>query len=177
MSPGRARSLAVASILVLTTGAFVGRRLSATRPASGSTPIGSGGAADRASRATEPLLPGTNAPPLLGLPRGALPAVGTRAVSASSGSPGSEATLMARLRRIEDGDPAAALQLAREGNGLDPNGPDSAERAMIVVKSLAREGDLEAARGEAERMVNEYPGTPWAIEVERRTGAHPRVRR
>jgi hypothetical protein len=46
---------------------------------------------------------------------------------------------------------------------------------MIEVKSLARQGHLSEARGAAEAMVNKYAGTPWALEVERHTGAHPRV--
>jgi hypothetical protein len=82
---------------------------------------------------------------------------------------------MRRLRSIEDGDPAQALDLAREGDRHFPGGADAAERAMIEVKSLARQGHLSEARGAAEAMVNKYAGTPWALEVERHTGAHPRV--
>jgi TolA-binding protein len=83
---------------------------------------------------------------------------------------------MQRLRAIEDSDPAQALDLARDGDRRFPKSRDSAERAMIEVKSLAREGKLSEARGAAEVMVNQYPGTPWALEVERHTGAHPHVR-
>jgi hypothetical protein len=82
---------------------------------------------------------------------------------------------MEYLRSVEDGDPAVALALAREGDVRFPGGDASAERAMIEVKSLAREGHLSEARGAAEQMVNRYPGTRWALEVERHTGAHPRV--
>ncbi|MGD0679120.1 MAG: hypothetical protein ABSC94_27290 [Polyangiaceae bacterium] len=88
-----------------------------------------------------------------------------------------EASLMLRLRALEDSDPSQALDLARDGDRRFPNGRDSAERAMIEVKSLAREGRLSEARGAAEVMVNKYPGTHWALEVERHTGAHPRVNR
>ncbi len=84
-----------------------------------------------------------------------------------------EATLMNRLRRIEDSDPTLALELAREGDARFPGSANSAERAMIVVKSLARQGSLSEARGKAEVMVNEYAGTRWALEVEQHTGAHP----
>jgi hypothetical protein len=84
-----------------------------------------------------------------------------------------EAGLMDRLRKIEDGDPTLALQLAREGDARFPSGADAAERAMIVVKSLARQGDVSEARGKAEEMVNVYAGTRWALEVEQHTGAHP----
>ena len=82
---------------------------------------------------------------------------------------------MERLRAIEDGDPAAALDLARQGDERFSGGDGAAERAMIEVKSLAREGHVREARGAAEQMVNRYPGTPWALEVARHTGAHPHV--
>lgn len=89
-------------------------------------------------------------------------------------APGDEAGLMNRLRFVEDRDPALAIELAREGNRRFPLGSDGAERAAIIVKSLARQGHLSEARGEAETMVNQYAGTGWALEVEQNTGAHPR---
>ncbi|MGA3123146.1 MAG: hypothetical protein ABSF69_20435 [Polyangiaceae bacterium] len=98
------------------------------------------------------------------------------APASSATPPSDEASLMQRLRAIEDSDPAQALDLARDGDRRFPKSRDSAERAMIEVKSLAREGKLSEARGAAEVMVNQYPGTPWALEVERHTGAHPHVR-
>jgi hypothetical protein len=84
-----------------------------------------------------------------------------------------EAALMARLRGVEDRDPVLARSLAEEGNRRFPNSPDAAERAAVAIKSLALQGRASEARGEAERMVNEYPGTKWALEVEQHTGAHP----
>jgi hypothetical protein len=95
------------------------------------------------------------------------------AASAPNDNAPDEAALMDRLRKIEDGDPTLALQLAREGDARFPGGADAAERAMIVVKSLARQGDLSEARGKAESMVNVYAGTRWALEVEQHMGAHP----
>jgi hypothetical protein len=82
---------------------------------------------------------------------------------------------MSDLRSIEDVDAAAALEIAREGDRRFPSSDAAAERAMIEVKALARQGRLSEARGAAEQMVNRYPGTPWALEVERHTGAHPRI--
>jgi hypothetical protein len=80
---------------------------------------------------------------------------------------------MTHLRAIQDSDPAQALVLARDGNARFPESADAAERAEIVVKSLALLGKPSEARREAEAMVNRYPGTPWALEVEKHTGAHP----
>jgi hypothetical protein len=84
-----------------------------------------------------------------------------------------EAAFMERLRSVEDSDPGLALDLAREGNLRYPTSAAAAERAKIVVKSLARLGKASEARGEAEEMVNRYAGTRWALEVEMHTGAHP----
>jgi hypothetical protein len=88
-----------------------------------------------------------------------------------------EGSLMTQLRSVEDSDSALALELAREGNRLFPESPAAAERAAVIVKSLAREGKLSEARGEAEVMVNHYAGTSWAALVEQHTGAHPHTDR
>lgn len=88
-----------------------------------------------------------------------------------------EGSLMSKLRSVEDSDSVLALELAREGNRLFPESPAAAERAEIIVKSLAREGKLSEARGEAEEMVNRYAGTSWAALVEQHTGAHPHTDR
>lgn len=96
---------------------------------------------------------------------------------AASSGPVDESRLMARVRSAEATAPDIALQLAREGNLRFPGSPDAAERAAVVVRCLAQLGRVSEARGEAEIMVNQYAGTPWALEVERHTGAHPRVNR
>lgn len=88
-----------------------------------------------------------------------------------------EEALMEELRRVQEADPARAFELAQEGNRRYPDSPYAAERAGRMVKSLALQGRFSEARGEAEKMVNTYPGTPWALEVERHTGAHPRPQR
>jgi hypothetical protein len=88
-----------------------------------------------------------------------------------------EGSLMTQLRLVEDSDSALALELAREGNRLFPESPAAAERAAVIVKSLAREGKLSESRGEAEVMVNRYAGTSWAALVEQHTGAHPHTDR
>jgi len=94
-------------------------------------------------------------------------------VPAASSSPLDETALMTRMRSAETTAPDVALQLAREGNLRFPGSSDAAERAAAVVRCLAQLGRVSEARGEAEIMVNRYAGTPWALEVERHTGAHP----
>ena len=88
-----------------------------------------------------------------------------------------EGSLMTKLRSVEDSDSEVALELAREGDRRFPESSAAAERAAIIVKSLAREGKLSEARGEAEAMVNRYAGTSWAALVEQHTGAHPHTDR
>lgn len=83
---------------------------------------------------------------------------------------------MQQLRALTATNPARALELARAGQERFPESPYAAERAGRIVKSLALLGRASEARGEAERMVNRYAGTAWALEVEQHTGAHPRRR-
>lgn len=85
-----------------------------------------------------------------------------------------EAAFMQTLRELDANDPARALELARKGNERFPPGDAAAERGAIIARSLARLGRLSEARGEAERLVHDYPDTRWALEVEAQTGAHPR---
>jgi hypothetical protein len=83
-----------------------------------------------------------------------------------------EARLMARLREAASSDPALAVTLAREGNRRFPSSADAPERASILVHALAGLDRAMEARGEAEKMVNDYPDSAWVREVERFTGAH-----
>jgi TolA-binding protein len=100
---------------------------------------------------------------------GAAPASSPRPTTPA---PLDEATLMVRLRSVKDGDPAGAIDLAREGNRRFPDSPDAPERTSIVVHALAGQGRASEARGEAEDMVNRYPDSSWVREVELFTGAH-----
>jgi hypothetical protein len=84
-----------------------------------------------------------------------------------------EADLMQRLRRIRAEDPELAVQLAREGNARFPDSAGAPERTSVMIHALAELGRPSEARGEAEQMVNDYPDTPWAAEIEAFTGAHP----
>ena len=84
----------------------------------------------------------------------------------------SEPQLMVMLRILSQKDPAAAIELAREGNRRFPDSPDAPERASILVHALAALDRPSEARGEAEEMVNHYPDSNWVREVERFIGAH-----
>ena len=95
--------------------------------------------------------------------------------AASAVPPLSEDALASEMHSLEDSNPALALELARQGQTQWPNGPRAAEFAATEVKCLYRLGNPSAGRGAAETMVNKYVGSPWAIEVERQTGAHAYV--
>jgi len=84
-----------------------------------------------------------------------------------------EAVLMARLRKVAGSDPAAAVELAREGNRRFPDSPDAPERESILIHALAALDRPSEARGRAEFMVNHYPASTWVREIEAFTGAHP----
>ena len=95
--------------------------------------------------------------------------------AASAVPPLSDSSLASEMHALEDSNPARALELARQGQALWPDGPRAAEFAATEVKCLYRLGNPSAGRGAAEAMVNKYVGSPWAIEVERQTGAHAYV--
>jgi hypothetical protein len=106
----------------------------------------------------------------------ATPAVVALAPPEARGSPDAsldEPALLAELRSLVDVDPVRAHELAQRALRLFPESPDAPEIAALSVKALARQGKRSEARGEAETMVNRYPDSPWAREVERHTGAHP----
>ncbi len=94
------------------------------------------------------------------------------APSSARSAPLNEAQVMARLRGIKASDPAAAIELARDGNKRFPDTADAPERASILIHALASQGASSEARGEAEQMVNHYPDSDWVREIERFTGAH-----
>ena len=79
---------------------------------------------------------------------------------------------MQRLRKLKDSEPAAAVELARDGNRRFAESHEAPERASILIHALAQLERSSEARGEAERMVNHYPDSPWVREVEQFTGAH-----
>lgn len=102
------------------------------------------------------------------------PPSATRAAVLPAASAGAldEPQLMTELRQVKDKNPELAIRLAREGNRRFPDSADSAERASIIIHSLASLNRASEARGEAEDMVNHYPDTAWVREIEQFTGAH-----
>jgi hypothetical protein len=86
-----------------------------------------------------------------------------------------EDSLAAAMHALEDASPERALDLARQGQALWPSGARAPEFAATEVKCLYRLGKPSEGRGAAETMVNKYPTSPWALEVEKQTGAHPYI--
>ena len=92
--------------------------------------------------------------------------------SAAAPAPLGEAHLMVQLRSIKESNPAAAIDLARDGNRRFADSADAPERTSILIHALSSQGASSEARGEAEQMVNHYPDSDWVREIERFTGAH-----
>jgi TolA-binding protein len=87
----------------------------------------------------------------------------------------SEELLATAMHALEQSNPARALEMARQGLRQWPQSERAPEFARTEVKCLYALGKPSEGRGAAEAMVNKYVGTPWALEVERETGAHPHV--
>jgi TolA-binding protein len=84
-----------------------------------------------------------------------------------------EDALMIKLRSLAGQDPQQIIRLAREANARDPDGPNAPERAWMVVKSLTDLQRFSEAKDEAQAMVNRYPGTSWALDVQRHLLSNP----
>ena len=84
-----------------------------------------------------------------------------------------EATIMQRLHAIGEADPAAALGLALEGNARFPASRDAPERGWIICRSLVDLRRFSEAVAEARVVVDRYPDTPWALDVERHLLVNP----
>jgi hypothetical protein len=84
-----------------------------------------------------------------------------------------EPALMGKLRDLGDSAPLISLALAREGNQRFPDSPNAAERAWWVCKSLVNLADFTEARQEARTMVLRYPGTSFALDIERHLLINP----
>lgn len=113
----------------------------------------------------DPVIPSTG----VASPTRALPSL-TAMVSAIASVPLDEVTLMARLR--DERDARIAVELARDGDRRFLRSAAAAERASILIHALVNLGRQAEARGEAERVVNDYPDSVWVREIEQFTGAH-----
>ncbi|HSY24963.1 MAG TPA: hypothetical protein VK841_22720 [Polyangiaceae bacterium] len=173
MTPFRAATVSAAIVASLIVAAMVltGECRSSRNPEEGS--VEPAGTAPPARPSAEPVASWSSAPVAPSGPPLAPPAVAAGPVALLADASVDEASLMAQLRGLVDVDPARAYDLAKQGARLFPNSADAPEMAAIAVKSLARQGKRSEARGEAETMVNQYPDSPWAREVEQHTGAHP----
>ena len=107
-------------------------------------------------------------PPVPTVPEALLPVLRAAASPAHPQAPAlDESAVMQQLRGMRQSDPELSLRMARQGNEQFPASPDAAERASIVVKSLMRMGRAEEATAEARTLVEEYPESPWALDVRR----------
>jgi hypothetical protein len=121
-----------------------------------------------------PPLEAVAAPPLSPSAISGTPTIASAVTTPPPPAKSEDEAQLEQTRRASEGNPALALELARDGRQRYPASPHDDERARIVVRALAQQGRLSEARGEAETMVNRYPDSPWSREVEQHTGAHPR---
>ncbi len=87
--------------------------------------------------------------------------------------PDLEAVIMRRLREATGREPATALGLALQGNAQFPNSADAPERGWIICRSLVELKRFPEAVAEARVVVDQYPNTPWALDVERHLLINP----
>jgi hypothetical protein len=84
-----------------------------------------------------------------------------------------EASLMKRLHELGETDPPAALELALEGNARFPSSSSAPERGWVICRSLVSMQRFDEAVAEARLVVERYPSTPWALDVERHLLINP----
>jgi hypothetical protein len=81
-------------------------------------------------------------------------------------APLDEPTMMSRLRELGDSSPLESLAIAKQANLLFPDSPEAAERQWYVCKSLVNLENFKEAREQAKLMVEQFPGTTWAADVQ-----------
>ena len=84
-----------------------------------------------------------------------------------------EASTMKRLHELRERDPATELGLALAGNLQFPRSPDAPERGWIICRSLVDLQRFPEAVAEARVVVEQYPNTPWALDIERHLLVNP----
>jgi len=84
-----------------------------------------------------------------------------------------ELELMTRLRAVVDTDPAAALNIADEGERRFRDGALADERHFLEMRALVHLNRIVDARDRAREFYVRFPTSPWAERVFRLTGLHP----
>jgi hypothetical protein len=85
-----------------------------------------------------------------------------------------EEEVLVQLRALVEAQPEAALALVKEAEARFPNGAASDERAWLQMKALVNLNRIADARVEATTFFEQHPQSPFAEQVFRLTGMHPR---
>ena len=80
---------------------------------------------------------------------------------------------MKNLHELGEAAPAASLRLALEGNARFPTSLQAPERGWIICKSLVNMQRFQEAVAEARVVVEQYPNTPWALDIARHLLVNP----
>jgi hypothetical protein len=83
-----------------------------------------------------------------------------------------EPALMGQVRANLGGDPAAALALADQGEGLFGESALAEERRALSIQALINLGQIGAARSRAYQFLERYPSGPYSAHVASMTGVH-----
>lgn len=102
---------------------------------------------------------------------------GTAAVALGKREQASTDREWSQLIRAHLGQPEEVLALVEQAWSAFPNSPEVPEWWKHKIDALSALDRWSEARGEAERMVREHQGSPFAREVQIATGAHPRPAR
>lgn len=84
-----------------------------------------------------------------------------------------EESLLEQLRLLALTNPTLSLELARTGDEHFPDGPTAVERSWFEARALVELGRFEEARRLAQQMVERYPNTHFAQDVQRHLLSHP----
>ena len=112
----------------------------------------------------EPLNPGERNPPSAGTNNGGMTEQATFE---------REGSTTKRLHELSESDPATALRLAIAGNLQSPGSAEAPERGWIICRSLVNLRRFSEAVAAARVVRDQYPDTPWALDVERHLLVNP----
>jgi outer membrane biosynthesis protein TonB len=77
---------------------------------------------------------------------------------------------LAEVRRLAQGNPAAAARAADEGHARFKGGMLYQEREAVAIGALARSGRGSEARSRGEQFLSRFPKSPFADQVRSATG-------